>query len=49
MREVIADRLRPGPEEAQRCVLDISTEPLTFLDWAGGAAVTGVQHVLGAA
>jgi hypothetical protein len=38
-----------APEEAQRCVLDISTEPLTFLDWAGGAAVTGVQHVLGAA
>jgi predicted NBD/HSP70 family sugar kinase len=49
MREVIADRLRPGPEEAQRCVLDITTEPLTFTDWARGAAVTGIQHVLGAA
>jgi predicted NBD/HSP70 family sugar kinase len=49
MREVITDRLRPGPEEAQRCVLDITTEPLTFSDWARGAAVTGIQHVLGAA
>jgi predicted NBD/HSP70 family sugar kinase len=25
MSEVIAERLRPGPDEAQRCVLDIST------------------------
>jgi predicted NBD/HSP70 family sugar kinase len=49
MTDVIADRLRPGPEEAQRCVLDITTEPLTFTDWARGAAVTGIQHVLGAA
>jgi predicted NBD/HSP70 family sugar kinase len=49
MQEVITDRLRPGPEEAQRCVLDITTEPLTFTDWARGAAVTGIQHVLGAA
>jgi predicted NBD/HSP70 family sugar kinase len=49
MDEVIADRLRPGAEEAQRCVLDITTEPLGFTDWARGAAVTGIQHVLGAA
>jgi predicted NBD/HSP70 family sugar kinase len=49
MDEVIADRLRPGPEESQRCTLDVTTEPLTFSDWARGAAVTGIQHVLGAA
>jgi predicted NBD/HSP70 family sugar kinase len=49
MTEVIAERLRPGADEAQRCVLDVSTEPLSFTDWARGAAVTGIQHVLGAA
>ena len=44
----IAERLRPGPEETQRCALDVSTAPLTFTDWARGAAVISVQHVLGA-
>jgi predicted NBD/HSP70 family sugar kinase len=44
----IAERLRPGPEETQRCELDVSTAPLTFTDWARGAAVTSVQRVLGA-
>jgi hypothetical protein len=45
---VVADRLRPGPDEAQRCALDITTAPLTFNDWARGAAVVGIQNVLGA-
>ena len=44
----IADRLRPGPHKTQRCVLDVSTAPLTFTDWARGAAVASLQHVLGA-
>jgi hypothetical protein len=44
----ITERLRPGPEETQRCELDVSTAPLTFTDWARGAAVTSVQRVLGA-
>ncbi|TDO49887.1 putative NBD/HSP70 family sugar kinase [Kribbella sp. VKM Ac-2527] len=48
LREVIADRLRPGPLETQRCTLDIVTTPLTFTDWARGAAVAGIQNVLGA-
>jgi len=48
MNEVIADRLRPGPDETQRCTLDMITTPLTFNDWARGAAVAGIQHVLGA-
>ncbi|MFC7533197.1 ROK family protein [Actinoplanes sp. GCM10030250] len=48
MDEVIADRLRPGPDEAQRCVLDLITTPLTFNDWARGAAVAGIQNILGA-
>jgi predicted NBD/HSP70 family sugar kinase len=48
MNEVIADRLRPGPDETQRCTLDITTAPLTFNDWARGAAVVGIQNVLGA-
>jgi predicted NBD/HSP70 family sugar kinase len=48
MQEVIADRLRPGPLESQRCTLDLVTAPLTFTDWARGAAVAGIQHVLGA-
>jgi len=48
MHEAIADRLRPGPNEAQRCTLDIVTTPLTFNDWARGAAVVGIQNVLGA-
>ena len=47
MAEAIADRLRPGPDEVQRCTLDIVTTPLTFTDWARGAAVAGIQHVLG--
>ena len=46
--DTIAERLRPGPAEAQRCTLDVSTEPLTFTDWARGAAVVSLQHSLGA-
>jgi predicted NBD/HSP70 family sugar kinase len=49
MAAVIADRLRPGPREVQRCALDIVTTPLTFTDWARGAAVVGIQNVLGGA
>jgi predicted NBD/HSP70 family sugar kinase len=48
LHETIADRLRPGPLETQRCTLDIITTPLTFTDWARGAAVAGIQNVLGA-
>lgn len=48
MNEVIADRLRPGRDEAQRCTLDLITAPLTFTDWARGAAVVGIQNALGA-
>jgi len=47
MDQTIADRLRPGPYEVQRCALEIVTTPLTFTDWARGAAVVGIQHVLG--
>jgi predicted NBD/HSP70 family sugar kinase len=49
MNQAITDRLRPGPAETQRCTLDIITTPLTFNDWARGAAVVGIQNVLGAA
>jgi predicted NBD/HSP70 family sugar kinase len=48
MTDVVADRLRPGPDETQRCTLDITTAPLTFNDWARGAAVVGIQNILGA-
>ena len=48
LQEAIDDRLRPGPLETQRCTLDVLTTPLTFTDWARGAAVAGIQHVLGA-
>lgn len=48
MADTIADRLRPGPQESQRCELDVSTAPLTFTDWARGAAVVSLQHSLGA-
>jgi predicted NBD/HSP70 family sugar kinase len=48
MGDVIAERLRPGPDETQRCTLDITTVPFTFNDWARGAAVVGIQNVLGA-
>ncbi len=48
MTDTIADRLRPGPDETQRCELDVSTAPLTFIDWARGAAVVSLQHSLGA-
>jgi predicted NBD/HSP70 family sugar kinase len=48
MQETIAERLRPGPLEAQRCELDVTTAPLTFTDWARGAAVVSLQHSLGA-
>ncbi len=47
--EAVAYRLRPGPDETQRCVLEISTAPLSFNDWARGAAVVSIQNVLGAA
>jgi len=47
MADAIADRLRPGPYETQRCTLDVSTAPLTFTDWARGAAVVSLQHSLG--
>jgi predicted NBD/HSP70 family sugar kinase len=47
LTETVAERLRPGPHEVQRCILDIVTTPLTFSDWARGAAVAGIQHVLG--
>jgi predicted NBD/HSP70 family sugar kinase len=47
MHEAIEDRLRPGPREVQRCAIEIVTTPLTFTDWARGAAVAGIQHVLG--
>jgi predicted NBD/HSP70 family sugar kinase len=51
MAAVIAERLRPGPGPVETPLeaLDISTEPLTFDDWARGAAVTGIQYILGAA
>ncbi|MET0417339.1 MAG: ROK family transcriptional regulator [Actinoplanes sp.] len=48
MTETINERLRPGPDETQRCALDITAANLTFTDWARGAAVAGVQNVLGA-
>lgn len=48
MQQVLADRLRPGPREIQHCTLDVTTAPLTFTDWARGAAVVAVQDVLGA-
>jgi predicted NBD/HSP70 family sugar kinase len=47
MTETLAARLSDGPGHA-RCTIDISTDPLTFADWAQGAAVVSVQHVLGA-
>lgn len=49
MTDVIADRLRPGPDESQRCALEIVTTQLTFDDWAHGAAVVGIQNALGGA
>ncbi|MBG0563862.1 ROK family transcriptional regulator [Actinoplanes aureus] len=49
MYDTIAGRLRPGRDETQRCELDIITTPLTFNDWARGAAVAGIQNILGAA
>jgi predicted NBD/HSP70 family sugar kinase len=49
MAEAVADRVRPGPQETQRCALEISTAPISFNDWARGAAVVGIQNVLGAA
>lgn len=45
--QTIQQRLEPGPRETQRCTLDVTTAPLTFTDWAHGAAVVGLQHVLG--
>jgi predicted NBD/HSP70 family sugar kinase len=48
LQETIEDRVRPGPLETQRCALELVSTPLTFTDWARGAAVAGIQHVLGA-
>ncbi len=48
MAEAVADRLRPGPRETQRCSLDITVAPLTSSDRAQGAAVAGIPSVLGA-
>ncbi len=48
MRETLDERLRDGHGLAQHCTLDISAEPLTFTDWARGAALVSIQHVLGA-
>lgn len=48
MAATVADRLRPGPQETQRCGLDITVAPLTFSDWAQGAAAVSIQNVLGA-
>lgn len=45
--QTLDDRLRDetgGP----RLELDVSVEPSDFVDWARGAAVVGIQHVLGA-
>jgi predicted NBD/HSP70 family sugar kinase len=47
MTTALADRLRPGPAETQRCALDVSAAPLTFTIWARGAAVVSLQHSLG--
>jgi hypothetical protein len=47
MTDTIDERLQDSPGHA-RCSIDISTDPLTFVDWARGAAVVSVQHVLGA-
>lgn len=44
----LADRLRPGPDETQQCALEVTTAPLTFGDWARGAAAVSLQHNLGA-
>ena len=48
LADTIADRTRLGPQETQPCELDVSTAPLTFVDWARGAAVVSLQHSLGA-
>ena len=41
------DRLRDESGSA-RLQLDLSVEPSGFTDWARGAAVVGIQHILGA-
>lgn len=46
MQEAINDRMRTGPGNTADYALDVSIEPLTFQDWAQGAAVTGVQFAL---
>ena len=43
----LEDRLR-DETGLPRIDLDISVEPSTFTDWARGAAVVGIQHILGA-
>jgi predicted NBD/HSP70 family sugar kinase len=46
MRETIADRMQSGPGNTATYELDVSIEPLTFEDWARGAAVTASQFAL---
>ncbi len=46
--QTLADRLRLDDAGTTRVGLEISTEPLGFADWARGAAVTGIQAILGA-
>lgn len=46
MRETIADRMRSGPGNTAAYELDVTVEPLTFEDWARGAAVTAGQFAL---
>lgn len=43
----VEERLR-DETGGRRCDLVLSTEPLSFTDWARGAAVVGIQHLIGA-
>ena len=45
--QTLEDRLR-DETGSPRLELDISVEPSGFTDWARGAAVVGIQQVLGA-
>ena len=46
--QTLEDRLRRNDSGASGVRLEISTGPLGFTDWARGAAVTGLQAILGA-
>ena len=48
LQKAVAERVRPGAGETMRVKLDLSTEPLTNIDWARGTAVVAIQHILGA-